>query len=104
MDQVITLVELTKRANKSLQKAPRQVVINFEVWRSQIEKSGLEAVQRVPGYHDEPLKGRLAGIRSARMSDGYRVYYRIIKGTAQVVRVEEVNKHEYKKIERLFGY
>ena len=98
------LVEITKRAVKSLKKAPNQVLINFEVWRGQVEKSGLEAVQKVPGYNDEALKGRLAGIRSARLSDGYRIYYRIIKGAARVARVEEVNKHEYKKIERLFGY
>lgn len=101
---MITTVETTKRAGNSLKKAPNQVAINFAVWKGQIEMSGLEAVQKVPGYNDEALRGRLAGIRSARLSDGYRVYYRIVKGAAKVVRVEEVNKHEYKKIERLFGY
>ena len=40
----------------------------------------------------------------ARLSGGYRVYYRVSSGALRVVRVEEVNKHEYKKIERLFGH
>jgi proteic killer suppression protein len=101
---MITLVETTKRAEKSLKKSPRQVLINFSVWRGQILKSGLESVQTIPGYNDEALKGRLSGIRSARLGEGYRVNYRIIMGAAQVIRVEEVNKHDYKKVERLFGY
>ena len=100
----ITRVEITRRALRSLERVPRQVLVNFEVWKGQIEKSGLESVRRVPGYRDEALSGRLAGIRSARLSGGYRVYYRVSSGALRVVRVEEVNKHEYKKIERLFGH
>jgi toxin HigB-1 len=100
---MINLVQITKRAEKCLKKVPKQVLVNFEVWRGQVVKSGLETVQKVPGYHDEALKGKLAGVRSVRLNDGFRVYYRIVRGMTQVVRVEEVNKHEYKKVERLFG-
>jgi toxin HigB-1 len=56
---------------------------------------GLEEVRKVPGYHDEPLKGALKGQRSIRLSRGYRAYYRIVGESIEFVRVEGVNKHEY---------
>jgi proteic killer suppression protein len=88
---------------KSLARAPQHVVAKFMLWRSQVVKSGLEVVQKVPSYHDEPLLGKLKGIRSIRLSDGYRAYYRIGHDEVICVIVEEVNKHDYKAIERLFG-
>lgn len=64
---------------------------------------GLAEVQKIPGYHDEPLSGKLKGLRSFRLSQGYRGFYRIAKEGIEFVLIEEVNKHDYKKIERLFG-
>ena len=49
----------------------------------------------MPGYHDEPLKGRRAGQRSIRLSRAYRAIYEIKEDTAKFVSVEEVSKHEY---------
>lgn len=100
---MIQAVQTTKRALRSLAKAPRQVVAKFMLWRSQVVESGLEAVQKVPSYHDEPLSGKLKGVRSIRLSNGYRAYYRIGHEEVICVIVEEVNKHDYKAIERLFG-
>ena len=55
------------------------------------------------GYHDEPLKGKLRGIRSVRLGLGYRAYSRIDQAVVRTLVVEEVNKHDYKAIERLLG-
>lgn len=56
---------------------------------------GLEEVRKVPGYHDEPLKGQRAGQRSIRLSRAYRAIYEIKSDGVEFVLVEEVNKHEY---------
>jgi toxin HigB-1 len=100
---VITLVRSTKRARKSLERAPKQVVQAYATWERSVALMGLSEVQKIPGYHDEPLSGKLRGVRSFRLSQGYRGYYRISKGEIEFVLVEEVNKHDYKEIERLFG-
>ncbi len=36
---------------------------------------GLSEVRKVPGYHDEPLKGQRKGQRSIRLSRSYRAIY-----------------------------
>ena len=100
---VIRRVEISGRAAKSLEKVPRQVAGKF-YWKQQIEEHGLDVVVRLPGYHDEALSGKLKGyVRSVRMALGYRAFYRVVGGTMKYVFVEEINRHDYKKIERLFG-
>lgn len=79
------------------------MAISFFVWKREVEQHGLELVQKIPGYHDEALKGKLHGARSVRLGLGYRAYYRLEQQTPRVVIVEEVNKHDYKAIERLLG-
>jgi proteic killer suppression protein len=101
---VINTVEVSKRAERSLAKAPRQVAAKFFYWKMQVEEHGLELVMKIPGYHDEPLQGKLKGYcRSVRMALGYRAYYRVVGTKIKCVLVEEVNRHDYKEIERLFG-
>jgi len=98
------VVLTTARAKRSLSRAPRQVAVAYAVWRASVNEHGLAMVQRIPGYHDEPLRGRLKGLRSFRLNLGYRGYYRVVRGSVEFVSVEEVNKHDYKKVERIFGY
>ena len=101
---MIKRVEVTKRAERSLRKSPRQVAAKFLYWKLQVQEHGLELVMKIPGYHDEPLTGKLKGyVRSVRLALGYRAYYRVIGDIAKCVLVEEVNHHDYKEIERLFG-
>ena len=97
------LVVVTKRAEKSLSRVPRHVTVGFLLWKQEVEVHGLETVQKIPGYHDEPLKGKLKGVRSVRLGLGYRAYYRMEHREVRILVVEEVNKHDYKAIERLFG-
>lgn len=97
-------VLLTKRAHKSLRKVPRQVAASFLTWKREVEEHGIETVRKIPGYHDEPLRGKLRGVvRSVRMGLGFRAFYREIGGQLRCISVEEVNNHDYKEIERLFG-
>lgn len=56
----------------------------------------ITTVFKVPGYHDEPLKGTRKGQRSIRLSKSYRAIY-IIRSNQSIkfVSVEEVSNHEY---------
>lgn len=53
-------------------------------------------MRKVPGFHDEPLKGDRKGQRSIRLNRAYRAIYVVSKGGAvELVSVEEVSKHDY---------
>lgn len=89
-------VQITRFAEKRLKKVPRYIREALLVWVETIESEGILEMRRVPGYHDEPLKGDRLGQRSSRLSLGYRVIYEEInRGPIVVVGVLEVNKHEY---------
>lgn len=92
---MISVVEITKLAEKQLRKVPRNILDNLMIWVAAVEHDGLEEVRKVPGYHDEPLKGDRAGQRSIRLSRAYRAIYEIKGATARFVSVEEVSKHDY---------
>jgi proteic killer suppression protein len=93
---VVTRVELSRLSIRQLRKAPRHVVVKLLGWVQLVEMQGLEEARKIPGYHDEPLKGKLRGKRSIRLSRAYRAIYHIDDdGKIQVVIVEEVTKHEY---------
>ena len=96
---MIPWVRLGRRAQKDLEKVPRHVAVKLGAWVADVEVRGLEAVRKVPGYHDEPLKGKRAGQRSIRLSRAYRAIYVIEKviekDEVETVSIEEVSKHDY---------
>jgi proteic killer suppression protein len=92
---MIRRVEITRLAEKQLRKVPRHIVDNLMIWVAAVEHDGLEAVRKVRGYHDEPLRGDRAGQRSIRLSHAYRAIYEIKERTARFVSVEQVSKHKY---------
>jgi proteic killer suppression protein len=92
---VVNFIELSPLVQKQLKKLPAHIVVSFQNWVEDVEERGLEEVRKIPGYHDEPLRGELKGMRSIRLSKAYRAYYRIINGSIQFVRVERIDKHEY---------
>ena len=101
---MINEVKLSKRAEKNLRKVPKHVAVNFFVRKREVETHGVETVKKIPGYHDEPLQGKLKGyVRSVRLGLGYRAFYRITGETVKCLLVEDINRHDYKEIERLFG-
>jgi toxin HigB-1 len=93
--KVITVVELSSLVKKQLKKLPAHIVVSFQNWVEDVEERGVEEVRKIPGYHDEPLRGELKGLRSIRLSRGYRAYYRIVDGQVKFVNVERIDKHEY---------
>ena len=90
MDRVI----FTK-VDKQLKKFP-QFILKLLAWAKSVELKGLREVRKIPGYHDEPLKGHRLGQRSIRLSKSYRAIYKEeIDGSVNLIIIEEVNKHEY---------
>lgn len=89
-------VSLSPEAVKDLKRVPDYIASKLYSWAEAVEKEGLENVRKVPGYHDEPLKGSRTGQRSIRLSLSYRAIYEAqIEGALRIIEVMEVNKHEY---------
>jgi proteic killer suppression protein len=95
MDIVLKMVVLSRQAQKDLATVPLHVAVKLQDWVEDVEDRGLEEVRKIPGYHDEPLKGALKGLRSIRLSKDYRAYYQIMKDAVEFVRVERLDKHVY---------
>lgn len=91
MDKVIF-----DKVQKQLKKIPDYVVDKLIAWAMSVEMKGLREVRKIPGYHDEPLKGQRKGERSIQLTKGYRVIYiEEHDGTINLIVLEEVNRHEY---------
>lgn len=82
---------------KQLRKCPKHIVRNLMAWAGAVQLEGLEEVRKLPGYHDEPLRGEWEGYRSIRLSRAYRAIYAIREDRdgLELVEVETVNKHRY---------
>ena len=92
---MIRRVEITKQAEKQLRKVPDHIKVNLRIWVTAVELDGVEEVRKVPGYHDEALKGIRVGQRSIRLSRSYRAIYEMKKDVVEFVSVEEISKHDY---------
>ncbi len=89
-------VRLSRRAKKDIEKVPSFIAMKLAGWIEAVENDGLEEVRKIPGFHDEPLKGYRRGQRSIRLSRAYRAIYEIRNdGSVEFVEIQEVNKHEY---------
>ncbi len=90
-------VELSVTAKKQLRLVPNHIQNKFYGWVKAVAKQGLRTIQKIPGYHDEPLRGRRHGQRSIRLNQAYRAIY-VIKDNKEIefIFVEKVNKHDYK--------
>lgn len=51
-------VFLTKYAEKQTRKLPQHIKLGLRTWVLLIEEHGIGEVRKIPGYHDEPLKGK----------------------------------------------
>lgn len=82
--------------NKQLETIPVHILEKFRAWVLAVETDGLRRTRILPGFHDEPLKGKRKGQRSIRLSRAYRAIYIESKdGYVELIEVIEVNKHEY---------
>ena len=92
----ILKVVITKQADKDLRKAPDYIVLKLQAWVDEVTEQGLREVRKVPGFHDEPLKGKRKGQRSIRLSKAYRAIYTVDEAnTIQFISIIEMNKHDY---------
>jgi toxin HigB-1 len=89
-------IELTESAIRDLKKVPKHIIIKLMGWVDNVREKGLPEIRKLPGFHDEPLKGNRKGQRSIRLSKSYRAIYIVDeeKQTAYIT-VLEVNIHEY---------
>jgi proteic killer suppression protein len=91
-----SVVTVTKFAEKQLRKLPKHIRADLFVWLEAVEETGIREVRKLPGYHDEALKGDRKGQRSVRLTRAYRAIYEEEEGEEVVlIAVLEVNKHDY---------
>lgn len=91
-------IKESKRAEKELDKAPKEIKISYEVWARLIEEHGVWILRDFKGYHDESLKGAWHGYRSSRLNKQWRVIYSLDSNEdIQVVEVERVTPHDYRR-------
>ena len=89
-------VIISKNAMKDLKTIPLYIVTKLQAWIDLIEHEGLLLTRKIPGFHDEPLKGTRQGQRSIRLSKAYRAIYCVTdSGDIEVIEILEVNKHNY---------
>ncbi len=90
------VVVLSKSAEKSLKKVPYYINVKLLAWIDSVMNEGLDVVRRIPGYHDEPLKGNRLGQRSIRLNKAYRAIYEVnAEDELEIIEVVDVNKHDY---------
>ena len=72
---MIRTVRLSKHAKSDLLRVPEYIAQKLKLWIFLVETTGLEAVRKTKGFHDEPLRGDRQGQRSIRLNRAYRAIY-----------------------------
>ncbi len=89
-----TKVICSKTFTKQLEKVPKHIKNKFMLWLFSVETIGIMETMKSKGFHDEPLKGERYGQRSVRLSQSYRLIYRLIDNYLRL-ELLEVHKHDY---------
>lgn len=92
---MIKVVDVALSVKKNLHKIPLPIKKKLFTWVAAVEERGLNEVRKIPGYHDEPLKGNRQGQRSIRLNKQWRAIYRVINKKIEFVLIEEVTPHDY---------
>ena len=92
---MIKEVIITKKAIKQLRGIPFHISSKLKAWIDLVSRRGVEKVRLIPGYHDEPLKGKRKGQRSIRLTKAYRAIYEIHKIENCLIVIIEVIYHDY---------
>ena len=93
-----TRIEISRFAAKQIEKLPYFILKSIQDWQNTIEEDGLAMTRKIPGYHDEPLKGNRLGQRSIKLNRSWRLIYEeheFENETWITITVVEVNKHAY---------
>ena len=84
------------RVYKDFYQLPRHIITKLQRWVEGVEKNAIEEMRKIPGFHDEPLKGERKGYRSIRLNKAYRaIYYEKFDAPIFVIVIIEVNKNDY---------
>ena len=88
----------SKKAQKDLDKAPKEILRSYETWARLIESHGTSVLRKFSGYHDEMLKGEWQGFRSSRLNLKWRVIYQVNQnGEIEIVSVARITAHDYRR-------
>lgn len=85
-----------RRVARQLHRLPQEILKRYEKWKDIVTVSGPEGLRLIRGFNDEALSGEWKGHRSSRLSEQFRVIYRVERDH---VRVEVVNvtPHDYRR-------
>jgi len=86
----------SKAIAKQLDRCPKEILKEYEAWRSVVAFSGPHALRAISGYRDHALKGVWKGARSSYLNIKWRVIYMVLDREIQV-KVLEVTAHDYRK-------
>ena len=81
---------------KRLARLPAEILKRYEKWKDIVEVSGPQGLLLIKGFRDEALRGEWDGHRSSRLSQQYRVIYRV-EADKLFVLVFEVTPHDYRR-------
>lgn len=84
------------RLERQVSKLPIEILKRYEKWKDIVEISGPAGLRLIRGFRDEALRGEWKGHRSSRLSQQYRVIYRV-DGKRLMVQVLEINPHDYRR-------
>lgn len=95
-------VVLSKQARKDLARVPSYIAEKARLWIEEVREEGLRRTQANARWGDEGKQGKLKSVRAVRLSREYRLFYEVRQDESIIVTVSEVNRHDYKKVERRY--
>jgi plasmid maintenance system killer protein len=84
----------SREAKKGIDALQPQVAQKYDLWLAIVRQSGPRGLRSIKSFHDEKLAGKLAHLRSSRLSLQWRVVYRVEMLLATVY-VERLTPHDY---------
>ena len=85
-----------RRAAKHIDALPAETLKRYEKWKDIVRISGPVGLRAIRGFNDEALQGEWREHRSSRLSQQYRVIYRIVRDQV-FVEVVDVTAHDYRR-------
>ena len=85
-----------RNVQRRVRKLPDEILRRYEKWKDIVEISGPQGLRLIRGFHDKSLRGDWKGHRSSRLSDQYRVIYRIERKKLFMM-VIDITAHDYRR-------
>ncbi len=89
---------MTRFVEKQSFRLPFEIQEALRKWMRTAEEVGIYKMRETggKGLHDEPLKGKLKGLRSVRLNKAWRLYYSEDDHSEVIIlKIEKVDKHKY---------